>query len=104
MCDVIDFKTKKMLSKHRKKQKEKVTDAEFDVDIVAKDLEKVINRHIKRKTHGFDIACALADVTAQFIHDTAPSVASAQHILLTAIQQPLQEAIEYEKGELEDDE
>tara|TARA_R100001510_G_scaffold28075_1_gene24792 strand:- start:300 stop:611 length:312 start_codon:yes stop_codon:yes gene_type:complete len=103
MCDVIDFKTKRMLSKHRKKQKEKVIDAEFDVDIVAKDLEKVINKHIKRKTHGFDIACALADVASQFIHDTAPSTASAQHILLTAIQQPLQEAIEYEKGELEDE-
>ena len=103
MCEVIDFKTKRMLSKHRKKQKEKVIDAEFDVDIVAKDLEKVINKHIKRKTHGFDIACALADVSAQFIHDTAPSTASAQHILLTAIQQPLQEAIEYERGELEDD-
>ena len=103
MCDVIDFKTKRMLSKHRKKQKEKVIDAEFDVDIVAKDLEKVINKHIKRKTHGFDIACALADVASQFIHDTAPSTASAQHILLTAIQQPLQETIEYEKGELEDD-
>jgi hypothetical protein len=96
MCDVIDFKT-------RKKKKTKVIDAEFDVDIVAKDLEKVINKHIKRKTHSFDIACALADVSAQFVHDTAPTVASAQHILLTAIQQPLQEAIEYEKGELEDD-
>ena len=94
MCDVIDFKTKK---------KTKVTDAKFDVDIVAKDLEKVINKHIKRKTHGFDIACALADVSAQFIHDTAPSTASAQHILLTAIQQPLQETIEYEKGELKDE-
>jgi hypothetical protein len=52
-----------MLSNHRKKQKEKVKDAEFDIDIVAKDLEKVINKHIKRKTHGFDIACALADVS-----------------------------------------
>ena len=103
MTEVIDFKTKRMLSKHRKKQKEKVIDAEFDVDIVAKDLEKVINKHIKRKTHGFDIACALADVSAQFIHDTAPSTASAQHILLNAIQQPLQEAIEYEKGEYEDE-
>ena len=103
MCDVIDLKTKRMLSNHRKKQKEKVIDAEFDVDIVAKDLEKVINKHIKKKTHGFDIACALADVSVQFIHDTAPSVASAQHIILTALQQPLQEAIEYEKGELEDD-
>ena len=103
MTEVIDFKTKRMLSKHRKKQKEKVIDAEFDVDIVAKDLEKVINKHIKRKTHGFDIACALADVSVQFIHDTAPSVASAQHILLNAIQQPLQEAIEYEKGEYEDE-
>jgi len=103
MCDVIDFKTKRMLSKHRKKQKEKVIDAEFDVDIVAKDLEKVINKHIKRKTHGFDIACALADVSVQFIHDTAPSTASAQHILLTAMQQPLQETIECERGELEDE-
>jgi hypothetical protein len=92
MCDVIDLKTKRMLSNHRKKQKEKVKDAEFDIDIVAKDLEKVINKHIKRKTHGFDIACALADVSAQFIHDTAP-----------AIQQPLQEAIEYEKGEYENE-
>ena len=96
MTEVIDFKTKRMLSKHRKKQKEKVIDAEFDVDIVAKDLEKVINKHIKRKTHGFDIASALADVSVQFIHDTAPSVASAQHILLTAMQQPLQQTIEGE--------
>ena len=103
MCEVIDFKTKRMLSNHRKKQKEKVTDAKFDMDIVAEDLAKVINKHIKRKTHGFDIACALADVSVQFIHDTAPSVASAQHIILTTLQQPLQEAIEYEKGELEDE-
>jgi len=103
MCDVIDLKTKRMLSNHRKKQKEKVKDAKFDMDIVAEDLAKVINKHIKRKTHGFDIACALADVSVQFIHDTAPSVASAQHIILTALQQPLQEAIEYEKGEYEDE-
>ena len=103
MCEVIDLKTKRMLSNHRKKQKEKVKDAEFDIDIVAKDLEKVINKHIKRKTHGFDIACALADVSVQFIHDTAPSVASAQHILLTAMNHTLQEAIEYEKGEYEDE-
>tara|TARA_R100001015_G_C4580896_1_gene137413 strand:+ start:422 stop:733 length:312 start_codon:yes stop_codon:yes gene_type:complete len=103
MCDVIDLKTKRMLSNHRKKQKEKVKDAKFDMDIVAEDLAKVINKHIKRKTHGFDIACALADVSVQFIHDTAPSVASAQHIILTAMQQPLQEAIEYEKGEYEDE-
>ena len=96
MCDVIDFKTKK-------KKKTKVTDAKFDMDIVAEDLAKVINKHIKRKTHGFDIACALADVSVQFIHDTAPSTAHAQNIILTALQQPLQEAIEYEKGELEDD-
>ena len=103
MTEVIDFKTKRMLSKHRKKQKEKVIDAEFDVDIVAKDLEKVINEHIKRKTHSFDIACALADVSVQFIPDTAPSTASAQHILLTAMQQPLQETIECERGEYEDE-
>ena len=97
MTEVIDFKTKRMLSKHRKKQKEKVIDAEFGIDIVAKDLEKVINKHIKRKTHSFDIAYALADTSAQFIHDTAPSTASAQHILLTAMNYTLQEQIEYEK-------
>ena len=96
MCEVIDFKTKK-------KKKTKVTDAKFDMDIVAEDLAKVINKHIKRKTHGFDIACALADVSVQFIHDTAPSVASAQHIILTAMNHTLHEEIEYEKGELEDD-
>ena len=96
MCEVIDFKTKK-------KKKTKVTDAKFDMDIVAEDLAKVINKHIKRKTHGFDIACALADVSVQFIHDTAPSTASAQHIILTAMQQPLQETIECEKGEYENE-
>ena len=99
MCDVIDFKT-------RKKKKTKVIDAKFDVDIVAKDLEKVINKHIKRKTHGFDIACALADVSVQFIHDTAPSTAHAQNIILTAMQQPLQQIeqrIECERGEYEDE-
>ena len=93
MCDVIDFKTKK-------KKKSKVTDAKFDMDIVAEDLEKVINKHIKRNVKGFDIALALADVSVQFIHDTAPSTASAQHMLLTAMQQPLQQTIE---GEYEDE-
>ena len=103
MCDVIDLKTKRMLSKHRKKQKEKVIDAEFDVDIVAEDLEKVINKHIKRKTSGFDIALALADVSVQFIHDTAPSTTSAQHMLLTAMNNTLHAELEYEEGELEDE-
>ena len=93
MCDVIDFKTKK-------KKKAKVTDVKLDIDIVAEDLEKVINKHIKRNVKGFDIALALADVSVQFIHDTAPSTASAQHILLTAMQQPLQQTIE---GEYEDE-
>ena len=32
MPEVIDFKTKRMLSKHRKKQKEKVKDAKFEAD------------------------------------------------------------------------
>jgi hypothetical protein len=96
MCDVIDFKTKK-------KKKTKVTDAKFDMDIVAEDLAKVINKHIKRNVKGFDIALALADVSVQFIHDIAPSTASAQHMLLTAMNHTLHEEIEYEKGELEDE-
>ena len=96
MCDVIDFKTKK-------KKKAKVTDVKLDIDIVAEDLEKVINKHIKRNVKGFDIALALADVSVQFIHDTAPSTASAQHMLLTAMNHTLHEEIEYEKGELEDE-
>ena len=60
MCDVIDFKTKK-------KKKAKVTDVKLDIDIVAEDLEKVINKHIKRNVKGFDIALALADVSVQFL-------------------------------------
>ena len=95
MCDVIDFKTKK-------KKKAKVTDVKLDIDIVAEDLEKVINKHIKRNVKGFDIALALADVSVQFIHDTAPSTATAQHIILTAMNHTLHEEIEYEKGEYED--
>ena len=96
MCDVIDFKTKK-------KKKTKVTDVKLDIDIVAEDLEKVINKHIKRNVKGFDIALALADVSVQFIHDTAPSTASAQHMLLTAMNHTLHEEIKYEKGELENE-
>lgn len=96
MCDVIDFKTKK-------KKKAKVTDVKLDIDIVAEDLEKVINKHIKRNVKGFDIALALADVSVQFIHDTAPSTASAQHMLLTAMNHTLHEEIEYEKGEYENE-
>lgn len=96
MCDIIDFKTKK-------KKKAKVTDVKLDIDIVAEDLEKVINKHIKRNVKGFDIALALADVSVQFIHDTAPSTASAQHMLLTAMNHTLHEEIEYEKGEYENE-
>ena len=44
MTEVIDFKTKRMLSKHRKKQKEKFKDAKFDADWVAYELVKVINK------------------------------------------------------------
>ena len=83
MTEVIDFRTKRMLANHRRKQKikEKINNCDW----VSDELVKVINEHIKRKTHSFDIACALADVSVQFIHDTAPSTASAQHILLTAM-------------------
>ena len=49
MTEVLDFKTKRMLSKHRKKQKEKVKDAKFDADWVADELVKVINKSLIKR-------------------------------------------------------
>jgi len=62
MTEVIDFKTKRMLSKHRKKQKEKVKDAKFDVDWVADELVKVINKSFDKKIDAFDVSLALAEL------------------------------------------
>ena len=90
MTEVIDFKTKRMLSKHRKKQKEKVKDAKFDVDWVADELVKVINKSFDKKIDAFDVSLALTDITVQFVHDFAPSTACGQHLLLTAMQNQME--------------
>ena len=93
MTEVIDFKTKRMLSKHRKKQKEKVKDAKFDADWVADELVKVINKSFDKKIDAFDISLALADITVQFVHDFAPSTACGQHLLLTAMQNQMEQQL-----------
>ena len=97
MTDVIDFKTKRMLSKHRKKQKEKVKDAKFDVDWVADELVKVINKSFDKKIAAFDVSLALTDITVQFVHDFAPSTACGQHLLLTAMQNQMEQQL-YEEN------
>ena len=93
MTDVIDFKTKRMLSKHRKKQKEKVKDAKFDADWVADELVKVINKSFDKKIDAFDVSLALTDITVQFVHDFAPSTACGQHLLLTAMQNQMEQQL-----------
>jgi ArsR family metal-binding transcriptional regulator len=97
MTEVIDFKTKRMLSKHRKKQKEKVKDVKFDADWVADELVKVINKSFDKKIDAFDISLALTDITMQFVHDFAPSTACGQHMLLTAMQEQMEQQL-YEES------
>ena len=83
MTEVIDFRTKRMLANHRRKQKikEKINNCDW----VSDELVKVINKSLKKKIHAFDISMALTDITVQFVHDLAPNTASGQHMLLTAM-------------------
>ena len=83
MTEVIDFRTKRMLANHRRKQKikEKINNCDW----VSDELVKVINKSLKKKIAAFDISMALTDITVQFVHDLAPNTASGQHMLLTAM-------------------
>ena len=83
MTEVIDFRTKRMLANHRRKQKikEKINNCDW----VSDELVKVINKSLKKKIDAFDISMALTDITVQFVHDLAPNTASGQHMLLTAM-------------------
>ena len=86
MTEVIDFKT-------RKKKKNKVMNAKFDVDWVADELVKVINKSFDKKIDAFDVSLALTDITVQFVHDFAPSTACGQHLLLTAMQNQMEQQL-----------
>ena len=90
MTEVIDFKT-------RKKKKTKVKDAKFDADWVSDELVKVINKSFDKKIDAFDISVALTDITMQFVHDFAPSTACGQHMLLTAMQEQMEQQL-YEES------
>tara|TARA_Y100001937_G_scaffold23204_1_gene33170 strand:- start:106 stop:387 length:282 start_codon:yes stop_codon:yes gene_type:complete len=92
MTEVIDFKT-------RKKNKTKVMNAEFDVDWVADELVKVINKSFDKKIDAFDISLALTDITVQFVHDFAPSTACGQHMLLTAMQEQMEQQLHEESND-----
>ena len=91
MTEVIDFKT-------RKKKKNKVMNAKFDVDWVADELVKVINKSFDKKIDAFDVSLALTDITMQFVHDFAPSTACGQHLLLTAMQNQMEQQL-YEEDD-----
>ena len=91
MTEVIDFKT-------RKKKKNKVMNAKFDVDWVADELVKVINKSFDKKIDAFYISLALTDITMQFVHDFAPSTACGQHLLLTAMQNQMEQQL-YEEDD-----
>ena len=91
MTEVIDFKT-------RKKKKNKVMNAKFDVDWVADELVKVINKSFDKKIDAFDVSLALADITVHFVHDFAPSTACGQHLLLTAMQNQMEQQL-YEEDD-----
>ena len=90
MTEVIDFKT-------RKKKKTKVKDAKFDADCVSEEIVKVINKSFDKKIDAFDISLALTDITMQFVHDFAPSTACGQHMLLTAMQEQMEQQL-YEES------
>ena len=91
MTEVIDFKT-------RKKKKTKVKDAKFDADWVSEELVKVINKSFDKKIDAFYISLALTDITMQFVHDFAPSTACGQHMLLTAMQNQMEQQL-YEEDD-----
>ena len=94
--NIYDIRNKKKIKPPVKAQFE-------STEKVSDDIVKVINKHLKKKTDGFDIALALTDVAVQFIYDTAPSSTHAQHMLVTAMQETLEQELYYMEGECDCD-
>ena len=93
MPKVIDIKLKKPFKQHSK-----LCD-EHQTQWVIEELCKVINKAEKKKFNALSISVGLTEVTVNYVHDTAPDVLSAQHLLTTTINLELERQL---KERLED--
>lgn len=93
MPKVIDIKSKKPF-----KQSNKLCD-EHQADWVSEEVCKVINKAIKKNIDLFNIAVGLTEVTVNYVHDTAPDVLAAQHLITSTINLELERQL---KEKLED--
>ena len=89
---VIDIKSKKPF-KHNK-----LCD-EHQADWVSEEVCKVINKAMKKNIDLFNIAVGLTEVTVNYVHDTAPDVLAAQHLITSTINLELERQL---KERLED--
>ena len=96
MTKIIDIKPKKPF-----KQSNKLCD-EHQADWVSEEVCKVINKAMKKNIELFNIAVGLTEVTVNYVHDTAPDVLSAQHLLTTTINLELERQLK-ERSEDRDD-
>ncbi len=87
MTKVIDIKSKKPFKQHSK-----ICD-EHQTEWVVDELCKIINKAEKKKFNALSIAIGLTEVTVNYVHDTAPDVLSAQHLLTSTINLELERQI-----------
>ena len=92
MPKVIDIKSKKPF------KRTKLCD-EHQTEWVITELCKIINKAEKKKFNALSISVGLTEVTVNYVHDTAPDVLSAQHLLTTTINLELERQL---KERLED--
>jgi len=89
---IIDIKSKKPLEHN------KLCD-EHQTEWVVDELCKIINKAEKKKFNALSIAIALTEVAVNYVHETAPDVLAAQHLITSTINLELERQI---KERLED--
>ena len=57
------------------------------------ELCKIINKAEKKKFNALSIAIGLTEVTVNYVHETAPDVLSAQHLITSTINLELERQI-----------
>ena len=86
MPKVIDIKSKKPF------KQTKLCD-EHQTEWVINELCKIINKAEKKKFNALSIAIGLTEVTVNYVHETAPDVLSAQHLITSTINLELERQI-----------
>lgn len=79
MPKVIDIKSKKPFKQHSK-----IYD-EHQTEWVVNELLKIINKAEKKNFNPLSIAIGLTEVTVNYVHESAPDVLSAQHLITSTI-------------------